>query len=60
VAARALALGKTVHVFAGRAMVAQSPAGLTLHSITPAELPLEQALPRAAEFLDRSVRQAFG
>lgn len=60
VAARALALGKTVHVFAGRATVAQSPDGLTLHSITPAELPLEQALPRAAEFLDRSVRQSFG
>ena len=59
VAARALKLGKTVHVFAGRATAAQPPAGLTLHSITPAELPLEQALPRAAEFLDRSVRQAF-
>ncbi|MEY4090320.1 MAG: hypothetical protein RJB55_2591, partial [Verrucomicrobiota bacterium] len=35
------------------------PAGLTLHSITPGDLPLEQALPRAAEFLDRSVRQTF-
>ena len=59
VAARALKLGKIVHVFAGRATAAQPPAGLTLHSITPAELPLEQALPRAAEFLDRSVRQAL-
>ena len=59
VAARALKLGKTVHVFAGRATAAQPPAGLTLHSITPGDLPLEQALPRAAEFLDRSVRQAF-
>ena len=59
VAARALKLGKIVHVFAGRATAAQPPAGLTLHSITPGDLPLEQALPRAAEFLDRSVRQTF-
>ena len=59
VAARALALGKSVHVFAGRANAAQPPAGLMLHSITPVDLPLEQALPRAAEFLGRSVRQTF-
>lgn len=59
VAARALALGKPVHVFAGRATVAQPPAGLALHSITPAEVPLEQALPRAAEFLAAAVRAAF-
>jgi len=59
VAARALALGKTVHVFAGQATAAHPPAGLALHSITPADLPLEQALPRAAEFLANSVREAF-
>ena len=59
VAARALALGKPVHVFAGRATAAQPPAGLSLHSITPADVQLEQALPRAAQFLAASVRAAF-
>ena len=47
------------HVFAGQATAAHPPAGLALHSITPADLPLEQALPRAAEFLANSVREAF-
>ena len=60
VAARALALGKQVHVFAGRTTVVQPPPGLSLHSITPDGTPLEQALPRAAEFLEQKVRVAFG
>jgi glycerate kinase len=59
VAARALAQGKQVHVFAGRATVTHPPANLALHSITPADVPLEQALPQAARFLARSVRAAF-
>ena len=59
VAARALALGKTVHVFAGRASVAQPPVGLALHSITPEGVPLEQALPQAPHFLAAAVRAAW-
>ncbi len=59
VAARALALGKSVHVFAGQATVADPPARLSLHSITPSGLPLAEALPRGAEFLAAAVRRAF-
>jgi glycerate kinase len=59
VAARALALGKKVHVFAGRATAAQAPANLNLHSITPPDVPLAEALPQAARFLAASVRAAF-
>jgi glycerate kinase len=59
VAARALALGKTVHVFAGHATATQPPARLAVHSITPSGLPLAAALPRAAEFLAASVRTTF-
>ena len=60
VAARALALGKRVHVFAGRATVAHPPPGLALHSITPDGMALDEALPRAAEFLREKVRAALG
>lgn len=58
VAARALALGKRVHVFAG---AASGPAReqLTLHSISPAGMPLEQALLRSREFLHGHVVRAF-
>jgi glycerate kinase len=59
VAARALALGKSVHVFAGHATATQPPAHLAVHSITPAGLPLTQALPRAAEFLAAAVHATF-
>lgn len=59
VAARALALGKPVHVFAGSATVAQPPARLTQHSITPPGTPLEQALRQATTFLTKSVREAL-
>ncbi|MES2695143.1 MAG: glycerate kinase [Verrucomicrobiota bacterium] len=59
VAARALALGKPVHVFAGSATVTTPPAKLALHSITPAGTPLEQALRQATTFLTKSVREAF-
>jgi glycerate kinase len=59
VAARALALGKQVHVFAGSATVARPPERLTLHSITPAGMPLDQALRAASLNLAKSVREAF-
>jgi glycerate kinase len=59
VVARALALGKRVHVFAGQADVPQPPSNLSQHSITPAGMPLETALQRAPQNLAASVRQAF-
>ena len=59
IAARALALGKEVHIFAGTASVAHPPEKLKLHSITPAGEPLERALRQASLHLARSVRSAF-
>ncbi|MDP3069900.1 MAG: glycerate kinase [Opitutaceae bacterium] len=59
VAARALALGKKVHVFAGRATAARPPAQLSLHSITPDGLPLDQALRESARNLTAAVRAAL-
>ena len=58
VAARALALGKKVQVFAGSATVAQPPANLALHAITPAGTPLAAALRDAPTHLARAVRAA--
>jgi glycerate kinase len=55
VAARALSLGKQVHVFAGRATVVQPPAKLSVHSITPEGTPLEDALRTAAANLRQAV-----
>ena len=60
VAARALSLGKNVHVFAGRATVAVPPPRLALHSITPAGMPLAQALREAGAFLESAVRAHLG
>lgn len=59
VAARALALGKRVHVFAGSATAANPPPNLALHSITPPGMPLEQALGLAALNLTNCVHAAF-
>ncbi len=59
IAARALALGKPVHVFAGSATVANPPSQLVLHSITPAGVPLDQALRLASLNLTKAVRSAF-
>lgn len=59
VATRALALGKRVHVFAGSATAAQPPAHLSLHSISPAHLPLAEALQQAAQNLPRALRAVF-
>ena len=58
VAARALALGKTVHVFAGQVTAAARP-GLALHAITPAGVPLAQALREAPQNLTSSARAVF-
>jgi glycerate kinase len=59
VAARALALGKQVHVFAGTATAAHPPERLKLHSITPPGVPLDQALRLASINLAKSVRDSF-
>jgi glycerate kinase len=58
VAARGLALGKTVHVFAGQVAAAARP-GLSLHAITPPGTSLEQALREAPDNLTTSARVVF-
>jgi glycerate kinase len=60
IAARALALGKRVHVFAGAVTTtAPAPAGLTLHAITPPGTPLPEALRATAQNLAAAVQRAF-
>lgn len=59
VAARALALGKAVHVFAGATQVTTLPPNLRVHAITPADVPLARALPQASLFLARAIRSAL-
>ena len=59
VAARALALGKPVHVFAGAVSLLKPRDHLTLHAITPAGTPLAQALRAAPELLTAAVRQSL-
>ncbi len=58
IAARALALGKPVHVFAGQVTAAARP-GLALHAITPAGIPLAEALLEAPRNLVASARTVF-
>ena len=59
VAARARALGKTVHVFAGK-LAGDLPAdGWRLHAITPAGLPIEDAMRDAPAFLQQSIQAEF-
>jgi glycerate kinase len=58
VAARALALGKTVHVFAGQVAAPARP-GLALHAITPPGTPLAQALREAPANLTAAARRVF-
>ena len=60
IAARGISLGKPVHVFAGSATVQHPPAQLHVHAITPAGLPLDQALLQASTFLSKAVRATFG
>ncbi len=57
-AARARALGKSTHIFAG-AVTAAPVAGLSLHAITPAGVPLPTALREAPAHLSAAVRAAF-
>lgn len=59
IAARGLALGKTVHVFAGQVTAADPRAGLHLHGITPPGQPLEAALRDAAANLATAVARAW-
>ena len=59
VAARALALGKLVHVFAGAVSTLKPRDHLTLHAITPAGTPLAQALRAAPELLTAAVHQSL-
>jgi glycerate 2-kinase len=59
VAARALALGKPVHVFAGSTTATNLPPNLKVHSITPPGVPLDQALRLASLNLARTIRGAF-
>jgi glycerate kinase len=58
VVARALALGKAVHVFAGTVALSRAIPGLSSHAITPPGTPLEGALAEAPARLLVSVRQA--
>ena len=58
VAARALALGKPVHVFAG-SVTAATRAGFALHAITRADTSLPQALREAPANLSATVRRVF-
>ncbi|MEX2044025.1 MAG: glycerate kinase [Opitutus sp.] len=55
VAARALALGKPVHVFAGQAATTHPPAGLSVHAITPPGATLQSALQLARENLTTAI-----
>lgn len=57
VARRAHALGKKVHIFAGR--VATPPEGFHAHPITPPGTDLAEALRRAPQDLAQSVRSVF-
>jgi glycerate kinase len=59
VAARALALGKPVHVFAGAVTTLAARPHLSLHAITPPGTPLADALRDAQSFLTTRVREVF-
>lgn len=59
VAARALALGKRVHVFAGAVSARSSHDGLSLHAVTPPGTLLERALRETPLNLRRAVQDAF-
>jgi glycerate kinase len=55
---RALALGKPVHVFAGRVDLHAAP-GAVCHAVTPPGIAEGTALRHGAEFLQLAVREAF-
>jgi glycerate kinase len=57
---RALALGKTVHVFAGSVTLSRDIPGLSTHPISPPGMPLDRALAEAPGLLFDSVRRVLG
>ncbi|MEO5959269.1 MAG: glycerate kinase, partial [Opitutaceae bacterium] len=59
VAARALALGKTAHVFAGAVTVSSTRANLFTHAITPGGTTLADALRDAPENLRHGIARIF-
>lgn len=59
IAARAVALGKPAHVFAGAVTVRAAVGGPVLHSITGTGVPLDRALREAPENLALAVRESF-
>ena len=59
VVARALALGKPVHVFAGQVTAPDARPGLSLHAITPPGQPLAEALGAAGANLAAAVACVF-
>jgi glycerate kinase len=59
VATQARALGKTVHVFAGRLGAGAACDGCRLHAITPPGYSFAQAKGEAPELLARSIQAAF-
>ncbi len=59
IAARAVALGKTAHVFAGAVTAASPSTQLHLHAITPAGAPLADALRTASTNLAAALRTTF-
>ncbi len=59
VAARARALGKQVHVFAGRLGEGLPNEAWQLHAITPPDYPVDEAMRKTPDFLIRSIQAAF-
>ena len=56
---RALAQGKLVHVFAGEVALARKIPGLLTHAISPAGMPLREAIAEAPALLSEAVRDAL-
>ncbi|CAM3012988.1 glycerate kinase [Rariglobus hedericola] len=54
----AVALGKPVHVFAGRVDAQETP-GVTLHEVSPRDVPLAQALAKAGAWLRQRTEKTF-
>ncbi|WP_043585591.1 glycerate kinase [Geminisphaera colitermitum] len=55
----AVARGKAVRVFAGRVELESPATGVTLHEISPRDVPLADALREGADYLRAAVRAAF-
>jgi len=59
VARMALSLGMTVHVFAGQVALLRAIPGLVVHEITPAGMPMDEALAGAPGLLEGALRRAL-